>query len=334
MSPVEGGADHLSPEQQRRVRLVTVRHAWYRLEHHLPSTSPQLYQKLVAQKRPNFALEQVAIIEAEIDKLIVAGFIEEVSYLEWLANIVLVAKQENGKWRVCVNYTDLNKACPKHNFPLLGIDQLVDSTSDNQLLSFMDAYSSYNQILMHQDDKMKTSFIIERGTYYYKVVLFGLKNVRATYQRLVNKMLKEQIGKTMEVYVTTCCSKPQNMHITSKTRPVLHEVESKQMHETYLTSPPLLSKPVPGEDLFVYLAVSNSDVSSALIREELGPKHSVFYTSKALLDVETRYPKLENLILALVVLPRKLRPYYQAHQVIIMTNFPLRSILHSPNASQ
>ncbi|KAI5314007.1 hypothetical protein L3X38_043183 [Prunus dulcis] len=157
--------------------------------------------KPVAQKRRNFAPERVAIIEAEIDKLLAAGFIEEVSYSEWLANVVLVAKQEKGKWRVCVDYTDLSKACPKDNFPLPRIDQLVDSTSGNQLLSFMDAYSGYNQIMMHGDDKAKTSFIIERGTYCYKVMPFGLKNAGATYQRLVNKIFKEQIGKTMEVYV-------------------------------------------------------------------------------------------------------------------------------------
>ncbi|VVA21005.1 PREDICTED: Transposon, partial [Prunus dulcis] len=157
--------------------------------------------KPVVQKRRNFATERVAIIEAEIDKLLDAGFIEEVFYSEWLANVVLVAKQENGKWRVCVDYTDLNKACPKDNFPLPRIDQLVDSTSGNQLLRFMDAYSGYNQIMMYDDDKAKTSFIIERGTYCYKVMPFGLKNAGATYQRLVNKIFKEQIDRTMKVYV-------------------------------------------------------------------------------------------------------------------------------------
>ncbi|KAI5317771.1 hypothetical protein L3X38_037478 [Prunus dulcis] len=157
--------------------------------------------KPVVQKRRNFAPKRVVIIEAEIDKLLAADFIEEVSYSEWLANVILVAKQEKGKWRVCVDYTDLNKACPKDNFPLSRIDQLVDSTFGNKLLSFMDAYSGYNQILMHEDDKARTSFIIERGIYCYKVMPFGLKNAGATYQRLVNKTFKEQIGKTMEVYV-------------------------------------------------------------------------------------------------------------------------------------
>ncbi|KAI5343085.1 hypothetical protein L3X38_010961 [Prunus dulcis] len=86
---------------------------------------------------------------------------------EWLANVVLVAKKDKGLWRVYVDYTDLNKACPKDNFPLPRIDQLVDSTSGNQLLIFMDAYSGYNQIMMHEDDKAKTSFIIERGEDLY-----------------------------------------------------------------------------------------------------------------------------------------------------------------------
>ncbi|CAL8117146.1 unnamed protein product [Prunus armeniaca] len=135
--------------------------------------------KLVVQKRRNFAPERA----------------------EWLANVVLVAKKDKGLWRACVDYIDLNKACPKDNFPLPRIDQLVDSTSGNQLLSFMDAYSGYNQIMMHEDDKAKTLFIIERGTYCYKVMPFGLKNAGATYQRLVNKIFKEQIGKTIEVYV-------------------------------------------------------------------------------------------------------------------------------------
>ncbi|KAI5352419.1 hypothetical protein L3X38_005310 [Prunus dulcis] len=95
----------------------------------------------------------------------------------------------------------LTSTSPKDNFSLPRIDQLVDSTSGNQLLSFMDTYSGYNQILMHEDDKTKISFIIERGTYCYKVMPFRLKNARATYQRLVNKIFTEQIGKTMEVYL-------------------------------------------------------------------------------------------------------------------------------------
>ena len=79
-------------------------------------------------------------------------------YLEWLANVVLV-KKVNGKWRMCVDFTDLNKACPKDSFPLPRIDLLVDSTAGHKLLTFMDAFSGYNQIRMAEEDQEKTSFI-------------------------------------------------------------------------------------------------------------------------------------------------------------------------------
>ena len=92
-----------------------------------------------------------------------AGFIREVYYPEWLANVVLV-KKANRKWRMCVNFTDLNKACPKDSFPLLRIDQLVDSTAGNKLLTFMDAFSGYNQIKMAKEDQEKTAFITKSRT--------------------------------------------------------------------------------------------------------------------------------------------------------------------------
>ena len=100
-----------------------------------------------------------------------------------------------------MNFTDLNKASPKDSFLLPRIDQLVDATAGHELLSFMDAYSGYNQIQMHQPDQEHTVFLTDQGLYCYKVIPFSLKNVGATYQRLINKMFKQQIKKTMEVYV-------------------------------------------------------------------------------------------------------------------------------------
>ncbi|XP_013617459.1 PREDICTED: uncharacterized protein LOC106323971 [Brassica oleracea var. oleracea] len=110
-------------------------------------------------------------------------------------------KKKNGKWRVCIDFTDLNKACLKDSFPLPHIDRLVEATAGHELLSFMDAFSGYNQILMNPEDREKMSFITERGTYCYKVMPFGLKKAGATYQRLVNKMFSKQLGETMEVYI-------------------------------------------------------------------------------------------------------------------------------------
>ena len=105
-------------------------------------------------------------------------------------NVVLV-KKANKKWRMCVDFTDLNKAYSKDSFPLPRINQLVDSTVGHKLLTFTDAFSRYNQIKIAKEDQEKTAFITSQGLYCYKVMPFGLKNVRATYQRLVNKMFNK-----------------------------------------------------------------------------------------------------------------------------------------------
>ena len=99
-----------------------------------------------------------------------------------------MVKKANGKWRMCVDFTDLNKAYPKYSYPLPCIDQLVDSTTGHRLLSFMDAFSGYNRIKMDETDQEKTSFITSQRLFCYKVMSFGLKNAGATYQRLVNHM--------------------------------------------------------------------------------------------------------------------------------------------------
>ena len=102
---------------------------------------------------------------------------------------------------MCVDFTDLNKACPKDSYPLPRVDVLVDSTARHQLLSFIDALSGYNQIRMHEADQEKTSFVTSQGLFCYKVMPFGLKNTGATYQRLMNKMFAQQIGRNVQVYV-------------------------------------------------------------------------------------------------------------------------------------
>ena len=98
-----------------------------------------------------FTPERDNTIKDEVQKLMAAKFIREVYYPDWLANVVMV-KKVNGKWRMCVDFTDLNKACPKDSYPLLRIDQLVDSTAGHKLLSFMNAFSGYNQIRMDEAD--------------------------------------------------------------------------------------------------------------------------------------------------------------------------------------
>lgn len=103
-------------------------------------------------------------------------------------NLIVVVKKKIGKPLVCINFTKLNKAYPKNSFLLLMIDTLVNAKPGNEMMSFLNAYSLYKQILMHLDNQENTSFMIERWIYCYKVMPFVVKNVRATYKLLVNKM--------------------------------------------------------------------------------------------------------------------------------------------------
>ena len=171
--------------------------------------------KSVKQKRRIFAPERQKAINEEVDKLLQAKAIREVEYPEWLANVVLV-KKENGKSQLCIDFTDINRAWPKDSFPLPRIELIVDATDGHELLIFMDAFSGYNQISMDPSDQEKTSFVTGQRTYYYRVMPFRLKNAGATYQRLVNKMFQKQIRTFMEVYIDDMLVKSikSELHIT------------------------------------------------------------------------------------------------------------------------
>ena len=169
------------------------------------------FAKPVRQKLRRFHPDRHLVIQTEVDNLLQNGFIRAVKYSEWLANVVVVPKKGN-KWRVCVDYTDLNDACPKDSFPLPHIDQIVDASVGHGMLSFLDAFSGYHQIPMHPLDAEKTSFITPHGLYCYNVMPFGLKNAGATYQQLVTKMFRPLLDNIMEVYI-------DDMLVKSKQRP-------------------------------------------------------------------------------------------------------------------
>ncbi|KAG7567252.1 Ribonuclease H-like superfamily [Arabidopsis thaliana x Arabidopsis arenosa] len=384
--------------------------------------------KPVKQKRRKLGPDRAEAVNTEVQRLLDAGLIREVKYPDWLANPVVV-KKKNGKWRVCVDFTDLNKACPKDSFPLPHIDRLVESTTGHEMMSFMDAFSGYNQILMNPEDQEKTAFITDRGTYCYIVMPFGLKNAGATYQRLVNMMFKDLLGKTMEVYIddmlvksvssashiehleqcfailnefgmklnpTKCTfavpsgeflgyivtergieanprqlnaflamSSPRNIRevqrltgrvaalnrfisrSTDRCLPFYNLLRKANKNfiwdencekafkdlKDYLSKPPVLAKPEFGEELFLYVSVSDSAVSGVLVRLDRNDERPIFYVSKSFSGAESRYPMIEKLALAVITSARKLRPYFQSHTVIILTTQPLRAILHSPSQS-
>ncbi|XP_073131635.1 uncharacterized protein [Henckelia pumila] len=213
----------------------------------------------------------------------------------------------------------------------------------------------YHQIPLAKEDQNKVSFVTSTGTYCYVVMPFGLKNAGATYQRLIDKVFKQQIGKNIEVYVDDILVKsriakqfiadltqtfqtlreyrlmlnPSKCTFGVQTGKFLGYMELK----AYLRELPVLNKPVQGKELFVYLAVMPRAASSVIVRKE-GMNHlPVYFVSHALKGAELNYMTQEKLALALVITARKLRPYFLSHPIIVLTNSALGKIAANPDAS-
>ena len=144
------------------------------------------------------------------------GFIKLVHQAEWITNVVLVPKKD-GNVRMCMDFRDLNKACPNDDFLLPHIDVLVDNKAGSALISFMDGFSGYNQIKMAPRDMTKTTFTTEWGIYCYTVMPFGLKNMGATCQRMATTLLYDMMHNEVEVYVDDMIvkSKEREGHIVN-----------------------------------------------------------------------------------------------------------------------
>jgi hypothetical protein len=156
--------------------------------------------KPVKQNERTYTPKRSKTIRQEVNKLLEAGFIRPVDYQSWLANPVLVEKPD-GSWRMCIDYTSLNKACTKDEYPLPRIYQIVDSTMSCELLLFLDAYSGYHQISLAIDDEEKTTFITPFGMLCYTKMAFRLKNGGAIYQKCSQIILDPQIGRNVEAYI-------------------------------------------------------------------------------------------------------------------------------------
>ncbi|KAL0440126.1 UNVERIFIED_CONTAM: Transposon Tf2-12 polyprotein [Sesamum latifolium] len=165
--------------------------------HHL---SVKKRARPVKQGQCRFRPELIPLIETEVNKLIEVGFIREVKYPMWISSIVPVRKK-NGQIRVCVDFRDLNNACPKDDFPLPIAELMIDATTGHKALSFMDGSSGYNQICMAPADEELTAFRTPKGIYCYKVMPFGLKNAGATYQRAMQRIFDDMLHKNVECYV-------------------------------------------------------------------------------------------------------------------------------------
>jgi hypothetical protein len=142
----------------------------------------------------------VAAVKAEAQRLLDVGFIYEVLYPSWLANVVMV-KKKNVKWRMCTDFTDLNKCCSKDDFPLSRIDKVVDSATGCETMAVLDCFSKYHQIWLRKEDEQKTSFIMPFGTYCYFRMPEGLKNAGPMFCRMTKVILKDQMQRNIFAYI-------------------------------------------------------------------------------------------------------------------------------------
>jgi hypothetical protein len=411
------------------------------IEHHLkinPDARP------VSQKPRRQSVERQDFIRKEVRKLLDAGFIEEVHHPVWLANPVILPKA-NGKLRMCIDYTSLNKACPKDSYPLPHIDQIVDSTSGCDLLSFLDAYSGFHQIQMSREDRKHTAFVTVDGLYCYVVMPYGLKNALPTFVRAMSKTFGDLIRDKVEVYVDDIVVKTKRgstlvedltlvfdklratrtklnpdkcvvgvsavkllgflvsyqgieanpekikaieamrpparikdvqklmgslaalsrfisrlaeralpfFKLLRKSGPFSWTEEVKQAFrelKQHLVSLPILVAPEPAEPLYLYITAATEAVSMVLVvertalegqePEDSGPatgvrtvQRPVYYVSEVLHEAKTKYLETHKLLYVVLIASRKLRHYFQAHRVVVVTSFPLRAILHNSNAT-
>ena len=187
--------------------------------HHL-NVNPSIIPKKQPPRRSS--KDHSNTIKNEVMKLKQAGAIKEVFYPEWLANTVVVRKK-NEKWRVgmCVDFTNLKKACPKNPFRMPRIDQLVNATVGHPRMSFLDAFQGYHQIQLVLGDQEKTAFVTPTENYHYKVMPFGLKNVVSTYQRMMTRIFESRLGKNIKVYIDDIVvkSKVVSEHVGTQAMP-------------------------------------------------------------------------------------------------------------------
>jgi hypothetical protein len=163
------------------------------IEHRLnidPSVKPR------KQKLRKMSDDKVVAVKSEVQRLLDATVIREVMYPKWLANTVSV-KKKNGKWRMCIDFTDLNKATPKDNYPLPRMDQVVYSAANVAIMSLLDCFSGYHQCWMVKEDEEKTSFITPFGTFCFVRMPEGLKNADSTFTRMTGTVFKPQIGRNI-----------------------------------------------------------------------------------------------------------------------------------------
>ncbi|GJZ95990.1 reverse transcriptase domain-containing protein [Tanacetum coccineum] len=332
---------------------------------------------------------------------------------------------------MCVDFKDLNNACPKDCYPLPEIDWKVESLCGYSFKCFLDAYKGYHQIKMAKEDEEKTAFITSQGIFCYSKMPFGLKNAGSTYQRLVDKAFQRQIGRNLEVYVDDLVIKSHTeeeiIRDITETFKTLRQINMKlnpkkctfgmqegmflgykvstnglracpEKADTVLSLPsprcikdvqklngklaslnrflsksaekslpffktlkkctkksdfqwtpeaeeafkqmkklitelPTLTAPREHEELIIYLAAAKEAISAVLMTDREGRQIPVYFVSRTLRGPEVNYTPMEKLVLALLSASKRLKRYFQAHTIVVITNQPIKQLLSSSEIS-
>nr|GEW47029.1 reverse transcriptase domain-containing protein [Tanacetum cinerariifolium] len=334
------------------------------------------------------APERAKAIQAEVQKLVEAGIMREVYYHDWLYNPVMV-KKHDGSWRMCVDFTDLNKACPHDCYPLPEIDWKVESLCGYPFKCFLDAYKGYHQIQLAEPDEEKTAFHIGQGVYCYTKMPFDLKNAGATDQRLMDKAFESQIGRNIEVYVDDLVikshTKGEMMSDIEETFRTLRNVNMKLnpkkcsfglaegMFLGYIVTPegikPCLDKTsavlqLPSSRTIKEVQSLNGKLASLnrFLSKSVEKSLPLFQTFKKCIkksdfhwtaEAEQAFKQLKQHLseLPLLVAPKpkekliiylsathgaitkKLRRYFQAHLITVVTDQPIKQVMSRPDVA-
>jgi hypothetical protein len=375
--------------------------------------------------------DRVKSAEAEVQKLLHARIIREVQYPVWVANVVMVLKK-NGNMRMCIDFTELNKACPKDPYPLPRIDVIIDQEAGCDMLSLLDCFSGYHQVCMRREDEAKTGFTTPFGIFCFVRMQEGLRNAGSSFNRMMKLILGSQLGRNASAYVDDIIimskrekdhiadltetfnnmrrnglklnpekcifgiqkgqllgcmvskrgiqAKPQKIEALRRMQPPSSRKEVQRLTgriaslnrfisraverslpffkvlranstfqwgpekqqafddlKKYLEAAAVMTKPSPKAELLLYIAATDTAVSAVLVEErkeaDALKQFPIYYVSEALSGSKLFYSEMEKMAYAVVMAKRKLRHYFQSHNVSVTTAFPLRDMFENKEST-
>nr|GEX81974.1 reverse transcriptase domain-containing protein [Tanacetum cinerariifolium] len=339
------------------------RHINFKVAIHLDFLDQEITIIGTAKKRGQ-ASKCAKEIHLEVQKLVEAGILQEVYYHVRLSNPVMV-KKHDGSWRMCVDFTDLNKACLQDCYPLPEIDWKVESLYGYPFKCFLDTYKGYHQIQMAEQDEEKTAFHTSHGTRGRFGHQESHGNIAATgYRRNVSHVTTDQHeAQSQKVYIRSSRRNVSRIHDQFAMDKTMHRQEegrvtapisTNNQREVYqksdfhwtpdaeqafkqlkqhLVELPMLVAPKPKEKLIMYLFASYGAISTVLMTERDTIQTPVYFMSRALQDPELNYTPMEKLVLALVCAAKRLRRYFQVHPIVVITDQPIKQVISRPDVA-